>query len=60
MLVRVTHYNAPHHTEYHMAHHTMTHNIIEVEHIRQIQLGEREERRLDLNLGGFVDIDPKP
>jgi hypothetical protein len=38
----------------------MTHNIIEVEHIRQIQLGEREERRLDLNLGGFVDIDPKP
>jgi hypothetical protein len=43
-----------------MAHHTMTHNIIEVEHIRQIQLGEREERRLDLNLGGFVDIDPKP
>jgi hypothetical protein len=44
----------------HMAHHTVTHHIVEVDDIHQIQLGEREERKLDLDLGGFVDIDPKP
>jgi hypothetical protein len=38
----------------------MAHHIVENDHICQIQLGEREERRLALDLGGFIDIDPKP
>jgi hypothetical protein len=38
----------------------VTHHIVEVGDIHQIQLNDREERRLDLDLGGFVDIDPEP
>jgi hypothetical protein len=44
----------------HMAHHTVTHPIVEDDDIHQIKLGEREKMRLDLDLGGFIDIYSKP
>jgi hypothetical protein len=43
-----------------MAHHTVTHPIVEDDDIHQIKLGEREKMRLDLDLGGFIDIYSKP